>query len=126
MMSFKKHSLFFLPAFLVVFPLVAGAQGLTNIIRLANNVLTVLYIVLVIVFVLALIVFSWGIVKYLTAAGDTNKLKEARPFLFWGIIGLFVLAAIAGLIDFLADAIGLDSSLGGGVFQPPRVRDPVP
>ena len=118
----KKRSLFFLPALLSVFPL--AAQGFHGVIGLANDVLTVLNIVLVIIFVLALIVFSWGIVKYLTAAGDANKIKEARPFLFWGIIGLFVLAAIWGLVAFIAESIGIEGNLGGGVFQPPSITRP--
>ena len=106
------------------FPLAAHAQlqKTEEIITKSKNILG---IIVVIVFSLALVVFAWGIVKYLTAAGDANKLKEARPFLFWGLLGLFVLAAIFGLVLFFAESLGLQS-LGGGVFVPPGVAQPVP
>lgn len=51
--------------------------------------------------VLATVVFLWGIVRYLSAGGDTEKLKEARNFIVWGIIGLFVMVSVWGLVALL-------------------------
>jgi len=48
--------------------------------------------------VLATVVFLWGIVKYLSAGGDAEKLKEARNFIVWGIVGLFVMLSVWGLV----------------------------
>lgn len=101
-------------------PLVSGAQALTNLLTLVDNTITLIEGAIIIVFLIAVLVFSWGIVKYITAAGDPAKLKEARGFLFWGIIGIFVLAALFGLVQFIGTALGI-STTGGGVFKIPDV-----
>ena len=102
------------------FPLAAHAQlqKTEEIITKSKNILG---IIVVIVFSLALVVFAWGIVKYLTAAGDANKLKEARPFLFWGLLGLFVLAAAWGLIKFIGSELIGDDFGGQGTITPLNV-----
>ena len=63
--------------------------------------------VVVLVFVFAIVVFAWGIVKMISAAGNTEKLKQAKGIIWWGIIGMFVLATIGGIIAFLQSEIGL-------------------
>ena len=123
MMLFERHSLFILPALLAVFPFVSNAQPLGNLIELMDYVLVFLNSVLTAVFLLALVVFAWGIVKYLTAAGDAIKVAAARGFLWWGILGIFVMAALWGILRFIGDAvIGSNVTSGGGFFVPPRVQ----
>lgn len=124
MMESKRFFLLLLLIGLAVFPFAARAQVLLDITRLANQTLVVLYIILTIVFVIALVVFSWGIVKYLSAAGDATKIKDARQILWWGILGIFVLASIWGLTFFIARNLDIDQ--GSGVFIPPTVRNPAP
>ena len=124
---FKKYYLFAVASVTALVPAVAMAQGnFQNLIGLAESALDVTNIVLVIVFVLALLVFAWGIVKYITAAGDPAKVKEARGFLWWGILGVFVLAAMFGIVQFIGNSFGIDTS-GGGVIEPAGVvRPPSP
>lgn len=62
--------------------------------------------VVVLIFVLAVVVFAWGIVKMISAAGNTEKLKQAKGIIWWGIIGMFVLATIGGIILFLQGEFG--------------------
>ena len=103
------------------FPLAAHAQlqKTEEIITKSKNILG---IIVVIVFSLALVVFAWGVIKYITAAGDANKLKEARPFLFWGIVGLFVLATTWGLIVFIAGELSITPGPGTpGTITPLKV-----
>ena len=76
--------------------------------------------------VIAILVFAGGIVKYISASGDPAKVKEARGFLWWGILGVFVLAAMFGLVQFIGNSLGIDTS-GGGTLEPPGVtRPPAP
>ncbi|OGZ97856.1 MAG: hypothetical protein A2679_00860 [Candidatus Sungbacteria bacterium RIFCSPHIGHO2_01_FULL_54_26] len=117
----KKNISFVASALLAAFPLAVAAQGLNNILRLAETAVEIVDIGILIVFTIAVLVFGWGIVKYLTAAGDATKLAAARGFLWWGILGVFVLAAMYGLVLFVADALGIDD-VGGGAIQPPEVR----
>ena len=100
----------------------AGYAQLTQTTALIRQGIKALNVLLVAVFVLALVVFAWGVVKYLTAAGDAAKLKLARPFLWWGIIGLFVLASVWGLIKFIADELTITNPETQGTIQPLRVQ----
>ena len=112
---------------LSLLPVIALAQGnFQNLVGLAEAALDIINIVLVIVFVIAILVFAWGIVKYISASGDPAKVKEARGFLWWGILGVFVLAAMFGLVQFIGNSLGIDTS-GGGTIEPPGVtRPPAP
>ena len=63
--------------------------------------------IVVVLFILAVVVFAWGIVKMISAAGNTEKVKQAKGILWWGIIGMFVLATIGGIIAFLQSELGI-------------------
>lgn len=63
--------------------------------------------IVVVVFIMAIIVFAWGIVKMISAAGNTEKLKQAKGIIWWGILGMFVLATIGGIIAFLRGELGI-------------------
>lgn len=83
----------------------------TNITGLARLIITLL-------FVLAILVFVWGMVRLITAAGDAEKIKEARAFMWWGVIAMAVLASVFGLITFLQTYFGIG---GGGGFTVPTI-----
>ncbi len=58
----------------------------------------------------ALLVFIWGVIKYVIAAGDSNEREEGRKFMLYGIIGLFVMVSIWGLVSVLINTFNLDLS----------------
>jgi len=66
---------------------------------------------------IALVVFGWGIVRLIVASGNQEELKKAKGFLWWGIIGMFVLASIVGIIFVLQSDLGVG---GGGIVTPPQ------
>lgn len=76
--------------------------------------------IVVLVFVLAVVVFAWGIVKMISAAGNTEKLKQAKGIIWWGIIGMFVLASIGGIIAFLQVELTIDPNKPTGDISPPE------
>ncbi|MEK7099132.1 MAG: hypothetical protein AAB916_01285 [Patescibacteria group bacterium] len=110
-----------LSAATLLFPMAAYAQLLKTEALITKST-DVLRVIVVIVFTLALIVFAWGIVQYLTAAGDAAKLKTARPFLWWGIIGMFVLASVWGLISFIAKELEIAGPETEGTIKPIQIR----
>ena len=93
-------------------PAAAFAQDTTQVKSIVDNVLVVLNVVITIVFVLAIVVFGWGVVKYITAAGNPEKEKEARSFLWWGVVGIFVLASVFGLVQFIGKYFGVGQAQG--------------
>ena len=51
------------------------------------------------VFSLALLVFFWGVVKYIWSSGDDKN--EGKKIMIWGIVALFVMASVWGLVAFI-------------------------
>ena len=73
----------------------------------AKNIITEVLIPLV--FSLALLFFFWGVAKYIWSAGDAKE--EGKKIMVWGVIALFVMSSIWGIIGFLkTDIGGLDNT----------------
>ena len=57
---------------------------------------------------LALVYFLWGIVKYLQSVGDETKRQEGIKMMTYGIIALFVMVSVWGLVKVLKKTFPLD------------------
>jgi fumarate reductase subunit D len=66
--------------------------------------------------VIAVAVFLWGIIRYITSAGDEEKQKTARGYIIYGLIGIFVMVAFWGIIQVVASTFGITP---GGTIAPP-------
>mgnify|MGYP001571764803 FL=1 len=70
------------------------------------NVKEALDVVVPIAITLALIYFIWEVVQYVIATGEEEK-ADARKKMLYGVIGLFVIIAIWGLVNFVATYLGV-------------------
>ena len=104
--SFLAH--LFLTAVLTT-PLFAYAQSpdAGTVKTVLTNFRTLLNVVIEILITLAFVVFGWGIIKLITAGGDTKKIADAKGILTYGIIGLFVLSSIYGILVFIKTYLGV-------------------
>jgi len=50
---------------------------------------------------LALVVFFWGLAKFILKAGEESAREEGKQVMKWGIVALFVLVSIWGIVMFL-------------------------
>lgn len=50
---------------------------------------------------LAVVYFIAGLVKYLKSAGDEDSRREAVTMIMYGVIGLFVMVSVWGLVNLL-------------------------
>ncbi len=112
----KKLSLVVAVALL---PLTSFA-ALGNIDSLVDDVAGIINKIIPIIFTLALLGFFWGLVKYIFGA-DHDK-DAAKKTMLWGVVALFVMASVWGLVNFLGEAVGVDSSTG----TTPVVSDLIP
>ena len=80
-----------------------AAKSVDEILNQFKNTLNT---VIVIIFALATVVFGWGIVQYISAGGNDEKLKAGRQHMLWGIIGMAVMMAVWGLAKILANYLG--------------------
>jgi type III secretory pathway component EscT len=87
--------------------------GVERFIQAVGNVVALALPVLV---AIALAVFFWGIIKYLRNAGDPKAAQEGKSIMIYGIIALFVMVSIWGIIYFIGDALWIDQ--GGGIIVP--------
>ncbi len=69
---------------------------------------------------IAVVVFIWGILKYVVAK-DEDSQKEARSVMIYGIIVLFVMVAVWGLVDLLANTLGVDADGSTGGIRAPGI-----
>lgn len=63
----------------------------------------------------AVIMFLWGLIRYITTP-DPAKKKEAISVIIYGIITLFVMVAVWGLVYLIANTLGI--RLDGGAALP--------
>ena len=54
---------------------------------------------------LSVLVVVWGIFKYIAHAAEEEKRVEAGKFILWGIVGIFIMISIWGLINVLGNTI---------------------
>ncbi|MFA6397808.1 MAG: hypothetical protein WDK96_03110 [Candidatus Paceibacterota bacterium] len=64
-------------------------------------------------FSLALLIFIYGVVWYIWKGKDSKEQEEGKKFMLWGIIALFVMVSVWGIVSILTNTFGL-----GTVFIP--------
>jgi hypothetical protein len=95
------------PAAIVLLPMIAGAQQVGSIENLLGLFLRILnqYIVPLIV-AIAVVWFMWGIIQYVTAGDSEDKRKEGTWKMVYGIIAIFVILSVWGLVNILQGTFG--------------------
>ncbi len=61
-------------------------------------------------FTLAFLFFLWGILKFMMAA-DIKGRDEGKKFISWGIVGLFVMISVWGIIKIVSNTLGIDNTV---------------
>ena len=55
---------------------------------------------------LALLAFFWGLAKFIfRAGGDTEAVEEGKRLMIWGLIALFIMVSVWGIIGFIQSAL---------------------
>ncbi|MCR4275035.1 MAG: pilin [Candidatus Campbellbacteria bacterium] len=99
-------------------PLFAFAQlgGVSNILTAIGRLIDT---ATPIVIGLALLVFFWGLIKFIMNSDDDEARKKGKGLMIGGIIALFVMVAIVGIINFIAAQVGVTT---GGNLPVPGVQ----
>lgn len=57
---------------------------------------------------LALLAFFWGLAKFIfNVSGDEKSIEEGKRIMIWGIITLFVMVSVWGIVGFLQGELNL-------------------
>lgn len=63
-----------------------------------------------IVVALALLYFFWGLATYILNASNEEKKKDGRNIMIWGILALFIMVSVWGIINVVRDTFQLDDN----------------
>jgi hypothetical protein len=99
-------------------PFAASAQELSNLATLLNSIKNLVSLALPIVVGLALLGFFWGLMKFIFNAGDEGAKDEGKRIMIYGVIALFVMVAVWGLVGFIASSLNIET---GGEADIPTV-----
>lgn len=59
----------------------------------------------------AVFIFIVGLIRYVNAGGDEDKLKSAKSTIIWGLIIIFVMFSAVGIVNILNNTFRLDNQL---------------
>lgn len=107
---------YFLIATALVVPAMVSAQT-TNLGTLLDSIEGVVRLLIPVTLTLALLYFFWGVTEYVRKTGE-GSVGEGRSKMFWGIIGLFVITSVWGIISFFGQDLGLET-VQNRTFVPP-------
>ena len=102
-------------AFLIFSPVLTLAQltGVKGLIEAVGGLINPLIAILV---GLALLASFWGLLKFMfKIGGDEKPLEDGKTIMKWGLIAMFVMLSVMGIINFFQRAL-----LPGGGLQPPQ------
>lgn len=103
-------------------PVVAFAQTpLGNVSRLIDEIGRIIDNALPILVALALLFFFYGLVRFILSGGDESAKVSAKHTMLWGIVALFVMVSVWGLVSFLGDALGIKQ--GQSLPSVPKVTE---
>ncbi len=96
----------------VLLPSLALAQAGTiyNFSTLINRLDNVINLVIPFIVGLAVLVIIYGIFSFISSAGDEEKRATAKQFIIWGIIGVFVMLSVWGLVSILVNSFDLNGA----------------
>lgn len=81
-----------------------GARGLIPfLIGFINNAIAFILGVTVLVFI-------WGIFKLVFSNKDSKEREQARGYIVWGIVALFVMVSVWGLVNLLISFFGFGAT----------------
>ena len=65
---------------------------------------------------LAMLAFIWGVALSIFQSGDARAQSQGKSMMIWGVVGLFVMLSVWGIVTVLANTFG--TGLGGGAIAP--------
>ena len=86
--------------------------GIKDLITAVGGLINPLIVILV---GAALLVFFWGLAKFIfRVGGDENAVEGGKRLMIWGLIALFVMISVWGIIRFMQNALLLPLPGSGG------------
>ena len=98
-------------ASLLVTPLVASAAVFGGVRDLITSAQDLVRITTVLVVSLGLLTFFWGLVKFILKGGDAKEVENGRRLMIWGVVAMFVMISVWGLVTFIQRQLNIEGDL---------------
>jgi len=102
--SGKNMFLFGVVTFLSA-PLFVFAQG--TLITLSESALEIIRAIVPTLIGFAVVFFIWGVAKFILNADNKEEQARGRQLMIWGIVALFVMVSIWGLVAILGETFDI-------------------
>ncbi len=102
-----------LPTLLLLIPSIANGQSLSqisNVNNLATRIAGIGNIITYLLVGLAVIYIVWHVVQYFIKAEGGDR-KEVGMNILWGIVGLFIIVSLWGLVNILVNTFYTDPNI---------------
>lgn len=95
---------------LFALPFIAAAQAVTDASTLFAKVNNILNALIPIFISIAVVYLIYAIVRYVIAGNEEEK-EAGKKMMIWGVIGLFVILSIWGIVNVLVKTLNLDNQV---------------
>ena len=68
---------------------------------------------ILLIFSLGFLVFVWGLVVFLKSLSEGGKADEGKEHMLWGIVGMFIMVSVFGIIALISNTFGLNINQNG-------------
>ena len=114
--NMKKNIRFGLIVLATISPVITFA-ALDGLKQLLVDVRALINLLIPVVIGLAVIFFMWGTAQFVLKAGDQKLRQEGKNKMIWGIIAIFIMVSIMGIISLIGDTLGIPVGNGLPGFQ---------
>jgi hypothetical protein len=109
-----KTRVIILSIFLSLFPLIAEAAGAPRTFKdLAGQIFTLLSAAITTIVILGILVYLWNIASNMAKSEEGFSNSQFRNSILWGIIILFVMVSVMGIVRLIASTLFGDTGSFG-------------
>ena len=85
----------------------AALTGVKEWVKGFGDLVNTVYLML---FGIALLVFVWSMIQVIVKAGDPKAKEEARNRMIWGVIAIFIMFSIMGIVQWIGGNLNIEVS----------------
>lgn len=103
----KIYKISFISSFILIpFITYAALDGVKTLIEAIGDLIKT---ALPITVALALLLFFWGLAKFILKSGDPTAQTEGKNRMIWGIVALFVMVSVWGIVNLMQRDLGIEN-----------------
>ena len=86
----------------------AADTNLSNFQQMANGLAGIVSTLIPVAFGLAILFFFWGLATYIIGKDQDKEVAKKR--MLWGVIAIFIMASIWGIVNFIGSSFGISDN----------------